>query len=159
MSVYHCPPGAVAVVVHRKSSLSPAGSENATFAAAELIIPLPKGYTFSAFADVLNTVIRYPASAVGRATPFAPEITVETTLKSVMSAVAVPCVEPAAEIPVATLCTTCEVDMILAAVNVPAAVRVANVVLAFNVVEDCQLKPPAPPPCWLIKLVSPVLPD
>jgi len=81
--------------------VEPAGCEYAAFNAAELIAALVAGYTSSALALVLVIDITIPATAVGKITP-APDATVETTLISLVSAVAVPWVDPAALIPVFT---------------------------------------------------------
>jgi hypothetical protein len=66
-----------------------------------LIIPPVAGYTFNEFADVFTIFKTMPATAVGNLTP-APDATVDTTLISFVSAVALACTIPAADIDVPT---------------------------------------------------------
>jgi hypothetical protein len=66
------------------------------------LIAAPEGgYTFNAVALVFITRILAPAGTVGRITPVL-ALTVLTTLIGLVSVVAVPCVEPAAVMPVVT---------------------------------------------------------
>ena len=94
--MYHC-----VVETEINSSLAPAGCEYAALVAPELIAAPVGGYTFNAVALVFITITLAPAGTVGRIMPW-PALTVLTTLIGLVSAVAVPCVEPAALIPVVT---------------------------------------------------------
>ena len=76
-------------------SVAPAGCEYETLAAPVLIAALVAGYTRSALALVFVIEITIPDTAVGNTTP-APEATVDTTFISLVIAVAVPWLVPAA---------------------------------------------------------------
>ena len=94
--VYHC-----VVVGATNCRVAPAGCVYPALAERLLIMPLVAGYTSRLFALVLVMVIAIPATAVGSTTP-APEATVDTTLISFDIAVAVPWVDPAADMLVPT---------------------------------------------------------
>ena len=83
------------------SSLPPAGNEYAALVDNELITPPLAGYTLSAVPLVFITTIRIPGTVAGNITPVL-ALTVLTTLIGLVNAVAVPCVEPEAVIPVVT---------------------------------------------------------
>jgi hypothetical protein len=79
------------------SSLAPTANEYAALVASALIAPPLCGYTASALAPLLITIIRIPATVGGSITPVLAAAVV-TTLIGLVNAVAVPCVEPAAVI-------------------------------------------------------------
>ena len=77
------------------------------------------GNTFNALALVLVMKTVIPATAVGNTTPLAPLATVLTTLIDLVSAVAVPCVVPAALMPVPTELIIYPEEIILPPVTLP----------------------------------------